>query len=61
MKKQFQLNIRVYITDQNTMGHGTLEIAESVNIEAKDFLELASVLAKFHELAETLQTIKEKP
>lgn len=52
--KRYELRINVSIRD-TTPGGGYLNIDESVEIDARDFLEMASILGKFHTLAEKIE------
>ena len=51
-KKRYELSIRASIRD--TYESGYLNIDETVEIDAKNFLEIAAILGKFHELAQKL-------
>jgi len=55
MKKEaeFELTINVSIRHRNHGGAG-LEVRESVFLNADSFMQLATVLARFHELAKEL-------
>lgn len=55
MKKKYKLQISCRVMGEYENGGfsgDTLEVSETVTIQAKDFLELCQSLAKFHELAE---------
>ena len=55
----YQLELHATIRQtEGIFGHGGLEVRETVNLNAASFLELAGILAKFHELAEMLRVKK---
>ena len=55
-----EYELRINATIRNTSpGGGYLSIEESVTVDAVSFLELATILGKFHELAQKIQSEKE--
>jgi hypothetical protein len=50
---QNKLELQINVTIRQPMfGNAGLMINESVKIDARDFLEMASILGEFHKLAE---------
>lgn len=56
-QQTYQLDLRVSIRPEGNYQQG-LEITESVIVRAETFLEVASILARFHELALTMKAGK---
>ena len=56
--QEYELRINATIRDMSP-GGGYLNIEESVTVDAVSFLELATILGKFHELAQKIQKEKE--
>lgn len=56
-EQRYELVVSIQIRDR--VGYGSLSVSESVQLNAASFMEMASLLAKFHELAESLKA-KEK-
>ena len=57
MKEGYELELYVTIRQLGSGGH--LEIKERVVVNASGFLEIAGILHKFHELAETMKSAEE--
>lgn len=56
MNQEDRYQVRIDITiQQRDQYQGQLRVEESFNVSATDFLELAGILGKFHELAEKIQ------
>ncbi len=49
------LEVRINVEIYQRSGGGTLRVSESVELPARGFLELCSVLAQFHALSESLR------
>lgn len=56
MKYELHINATIRQVEQG-YGHGTLEIRESVTLDAASFMELSKILAQFHELAQKLKEV----
>jgi hypothetical protein len=57
-KQRFQLQLRMEICPLDERGYpdrSGLSIADNLEISADNFLEIAGVLARFHELAEVIR------
>ncbi len=60
-QNRYRMDISVRLAPVEENGYptgGQLEIREDVTIEADNFLEVAGILGKFHDLAEVLQKLK---
>lgn len=55
--KEYTVQVRVSLYDK--FGSDRLEISEDLTLSAGNFMDVASILGKFHELAERLRA--EKP
>jgi len=53
-----KLELRVDISIRDYRGGGTLQVSETVTVPAGTFLELAGILAQFHEVTERLKAAK---
>jgi len=53
--KTFELQIQVWV--RSNQGD-SLSVSETVIVQAKDFLSIAGILGKFHDLAESLRERK---
>ena len=54
-KNQIEVTINIAIRQPPGYGGGQIEIRENITMCSMGFLEMAAVLAKFHELAESLK------
>ena len=56
--KRYRVDISVYLTDQ--MQGGRLEVRESIDVSASNFLEMAKILGAFHDLATKIKEEHER-
>jgi hypothetical protein len=56
MNQEDRYQVRIDITiQQRDQYQGQLRVEETFNVSATDFIELAGILGKFHELAEKIK------
>lgn len=55
MRNEPRYELRIQIAIEDREDHGRIRVEERLEIDAAGFLEVASVLQRFHELAQTLK------
>lgn len=58
MRQHYKLIVRVTVHQVDELGRWTgqgLEVSEEVSVEASSFLEIATLLGRFHELTEKMK------
>lgn len=50
-----QLQVEVSITPTHEHGYGNLHVKETVSLTTLSFMEMSSILARFHDLATLIQ------
>lgn len=56
-QQTYVLQLRVNIRPEGNFGQG-LEVSEEVTVRAETFLEIATILSRFHELAQAMKAAK---